>query len=107
MPIERIGESNDWSEFGFHDVTVEVPDCYMPILWKKTPKLIFPTGIFRGVYFSEEIKLAVSQGARVLKHHRGEMFDSRTDFFEEYIKKLFKCALIMKRAHRSIFWARI
>lgn len=93
LPTEHLGPSSNWEEFGFHDVTVEVPPCYVPILWVKTPKLIFPTGIFRGVFFSEELRLAVSQGARILRHHRGEAFTKTTDLFSEYIGEAYKMRL--------------
>lgn len=93
LPLEYIGESNDFTEFGFHDVTVQVPECYIPILWHKSPKLIFPTGIFRGTYFSEEIKLAISQGAKILKYHKGMHFSREIDFFKEYIENAYKMRL--------------
>lgn len=86
LPVEHVGASHDAFDFGFHDCTVRVPDCYMPILWKKTTKLIFPTGTFRGTFFSEELKLAVEQGAVILKHHRGEKFTKETDLFKTYIE---------------------
>lgn len=87
LPVELIGPSSSIEDFGFHDVTVVVPECYVPILWKKTPKLIFPTGEFRGVYFSEEIKLAVEMGAKIIKHHKGFKFSERADIFSEYIER--------------------
>lgn len=90
LPVEHLGPSNDIADFGFHEVTVQVPECYVPILWKKTPKLIFPTGTFRGCYFSEELKLAVEMGAKIIKHHRGMKFSERTDIFSEYIATAFK-----------------
>lgn len=93
LPVEYICESRDPFEFGFHDVTVEVPETYMPILWVKTPKLIFPTGRFRGVYFSEELKLAVEQGARIIKHHKGYHFSERSDLFTDYINDCYQLRL--------------
>jgi len=93
LPVERKRASNNWEEFGFHDVTVEVPECYIPILWKKTPKLIFPTGTFRGTFFSEELKLAVECGARILRHHRGEHFSSSPDLFRELVESCYRLRL--------------
>ena len=89
LPIELIGISHDPFEFGFHDITVTVPDTYMPVLWVKTPKLVFPTGTFRGVYFSEEIKCAVRNGARIESHHGGFAFTKRDDCFSTYIRTLY------------------
>jgi len=93
LPTEHIGPSSTVDDFGFHDVTVEVPDCYLPVLWTKTPKLIFPTGIFRGTFFSEELKLAIANGARVITHHRGEAFTSSNDLFSEFISTAYQMRL--------------
>lgn len=93
LPVEHLRASNNIEDFGFHEVTVEVPECYVPVLWTKTPKLIFPTGTFRGVYFSEELRLAIECGARIVKHHRGEKFSARSDLFEEYIAECYKWRL--------------
>lgn len=92
IPLERIGSAHDAFQFGFHDVTVKVPDgIHIPILYHKiNGKLYFPTGTFRGVYFSEELKLALSQGAKILKYHRGERFTESEDIFTEFIKNLYR-----------------
>lgn len=93
LPTEHLGPSHRIEEFGFHDVTVEVPECYIPILWVKTPKLVFPTGRFRGVFFSEELKLAVINGAKIIKHHRGEAFTKTDYLFTEFIENAYKMRL--------------
>ena len=91
LPVEWIGAAKDIDDFGFHDVTVQVPECYIPILWKKLEKkLIFPTGIFRGKYFNREIQLAISQGAKIIKYHGGHRFTSSTDLFRDYVTGCFK-----------------
>jgi hypothetical protein len=38
-------------------------------------KLIFATGIIIGVYITEEIKLAISQGAKILLIKKSLLFD--------------------------------
>lgn len=93
IPTEHLGSSSSVEDFGFHDVTVHVPESYLPILWVKQPKLLFPTGVFRGVFFSEELKLAIKCGARILKHHRGERFTQTTDLFTEFIETAYKMRL--------------
>lgn len=96
LPIERVSPSTDPSQFGFHDVTVRVPDCYLPILWTKNNekrKLIFPTGTIRGVFFSEELKCAIQNGARVLKFHRGERFTQDSHVFSEFIDTFYQLRL--------------
>lgn len=90
LPTEHIGPTRDFTDFGFHDVTVTVPESFLPILWVKQPKLIFPTGTFRGTFFSEELKLAVEQGAKILKHHRGELFTETRDLFTDFIAEAYQ-----------------
>lgn len=51
----------------FLEVEVYCPNIHIPLLPYRTPegKLIFPTGYFSGVYFSEEIKEALSLGYKI------------------------------------------
>lgn len=94
IPGEIITKSDDPLDFGFHDVTVKYPDTYLPVLpFKRDKKLIFPVGIFRGVWFSEEIKLALQEGAEILEHHQGYLFTKETDIFSEYINRFYKIRL--------------
>lgn len=90
IPCEYLGPSRDPFEFGFHEVTVDVPDCYIPTLWIQTPKLIFPTGVIRGTFFSEEIKAAVQNGAKLVKHHFGQRFTESTELFGPYVERLYQ-----------------
>lgn len=85
LPIEYLGRASDVTEFGFHDVTIFVPDMYIPPLPLRREKLFFPCGTFRGVFFSEEIKAAILLGAKVITYHSGETFSETNDMFNEYI----------------------
>lgn len=98
MPREHIGSTNDAFDFGFHDVTVSVPETYIPVLPHKfeqdgAQKLLFPVGEFRGIFFSEELKLACESGARILKHHRGEHFSEDKTLFQDYIDYFYNMRL--------------
>lgn len=86
IPIEYLGEASDYTDFGFHKVTIKVPEMHIPPLpIKYENKLIFPTGEITGIFFSEEIKLAISTGCKLIKYHYGEEFSQEFDFFREYI----------------------
>lgn len=93
LPCEFVSESKDVSDFGFHKVTIQVPECHIPILWVKTPKLIFPTGVITGTFFSEEINLALRHGAKILKFHEGCQFSKSENLFKEYINTLYALRL--------------
>lgn len=85
LPIEYLGRASDVTDFGFHDVTMYVPEMYIPPLPLRREKLFFPCGTFRGVFFSEEIKAAILLGAKVIKYHSGETFSETNNIFNEYI----------------------
>lgn len=90
LPIEYLGRSHDHHEFGFHDVTVFVPEMYIPPLPYRREKLFFPTGVFRGVFFSEELKQAELMGVKIVKYHHGERFAQTYGFFDEYVEFFYK-----------------
>jgi len=86
LPVEYYAPSRNFEVFGYHDVTVHAPEMYIPILpVKMNGKLCFPCGEFRGVFFSEELKLAVKHGYKILAHHRGERFLEYKGFFDDYV----------------------
>jgi len=85
LPHHYMGPTKDVDEFGFHSITAYVPKDSFPILWSKTPKLIFPTGYITGTFFSEEIKLAVANGAKIIRHHEGHHFLSSDLLFKEFV----------------------
>lgn len=77
----------------FADVTVEVPEMYIPPLPYKCPKrrkLIFPTGIFRSVYSSIELEYAEKLGVKVKKIHEVLTCKSGGKIFSEFIRDLYK-----------------
>lgn len=77
--------------FGFLEVTVCVPeDEYMPLLGIKLEgRLTYPTGTFITTVFSEELKLAISEGVKVEKVHSALKFE-RGRIFKKYINTLYK-----------------
>lgn len=92
FPTEMRGESTQLSDrLGFFDCDITAPDNYIPILpTRHDRKLIFANGTFRGVFYSEELKLALEHGYQINKIHRGiEFFESR-DLFSEYIDYWFE-----------------
>lgn len=94
MPCEWIGTTLDYSRFGFFDVTVQSPELFVPILpIKIEKKLIFPNGIFRGVFFSEELKCALVHGYKIVDVHAGHEFTKASDLFTEYVDHFYKIRL--------------
>jgi hypothetical protein len=83
---------------GFYDVTVEVPEMWIPPLGTvakigKSEKFIFPTGIFRGTWSTLELEYARTLGVKILKVHRGLLFHSGGEIFRPYIEKLYAMRL--------------
>lgn len=74
--------------FGFVLCKCEVPsDLYRPVLpFKKGGVVIYPTGEFEGVYFSEELKYAQSKGYKITPKcgytfERGRPFTTFMEYF--------------------------
>jgi len=81
----------DLEGMGFHEVYVDVPEgMYLPVLWKKSPKFIFPTGRFWGVFSTPELRFAIDRGARVVRHRKSAMFNSGGFLFREFVTDLYE-----------------
>lgn len=96
FPVRLKKETNkfDDSQMGFYEVTVNVPDMYIPPLGSvfsdgNWGRFIFPTGTFRGFWTSEELKYAMSLGVKILKVHKGLVFSSGGHIFKDYIEHLY------------------
>jgi hypothetical protein len=80
--------------FGFAYAEVTAPsDLKIPVLAIKaeingTEKLIFPTGTFKSVFFSEELKYAVKLGYEV-KLIRALSFEKSENLFSEYVHNFY------------------
>lgn len=91
LPIEYIQDVSDFGEFGFYDLELKAPDMYIPVLPMKIEnKLIFPTGDIKGVFFSEEIKAALSCDYKITKFNRGMEFSKSSEFFSDYVNYWYK-----------------
>lgn len=74
---------------GFYSVTVE-SHLELPILPFRdvhTGKLIFPNGIFSGLYWYEELQLFEENGGIILKYHWSVEFDKMGKPFKDFAEK--------------------
>jgi hypothetical protein len=92
---EITGEPPDrfWrTHIGFIEADVYVPEhIHIPVLPVRdggTGKLIFPVGKLRGVWESEELQLAIREGAEVRRWGRSVWFVAMP-IFEEYVRNLY------------------
>lgn len=96
------------NEMGFYDVTVTVPKMHIPPLGTiadvggKSEKFIFPTGTFRGVWTSEELKYAKSLGVSIDRVHKGILFHSGGPIFREFIDTLYEKRAEAKKKGDSV-----
>jgi len=84
--------------FGFLEVEVTCPDnLYIPYLSKrdKLRGLISPVGKWTDVYFSEEIKYALTLGYQ-FKYIRGYKFAKREKVFTKYVDALYSLRIAHK-----------
>nr|NP_150321.1 orf117 [Spizellomyces punctatus]AAK84250.1 orf117 [Spizellomyces punctatus] len=87
--------------FGFFRVEVTTPNnLHIPFLGTKikledgSERLIYPKGVFRGVYFSEELNHAISLGYKIRVYggyvfERGRPFDAFIDHYYHMKKNLY------------------
>lgn len=103
FPTNFKCETLTWYEdkMGFYECEIEVPkDMYLPPLpvvekVGRSSKLVFPTGKFKGVYTTEEIKYARSLGVKI-KTGKGMLFENGGPIFRQYIDDLYKMRLEAK-----------
>jgi DNA polymerase type B, organellar and viral len=90
------------SVFGFFLAEIECPDTIQhPILpYKHNGSTIFPHGKFKGVYFSEELKVAVSLGYNVTLISGYEF--SKVDLFSSFVEHFYQIKKISYGAEKFI-----
>lgn len=80
----------DLDRLGVTEATVK-SDLPIPVLpLRREGKLIFPNGVFRGVWTNAELNYAVECGVRVLKIHRGISFPYTIKPFEDFVTTLYE-----------------
>lgn len=91
-PVPAKIESLD-TFFGFVECTVDVPlHLNYPVLPIRHPKdrgQYMLRGSIKGMWFSEELKYAVSLGCRILEYGGGWAFD-KGDLFSDFVTKYFQ-----------------
>ena len=81
--------------FGFVKVDVYCPSTVeRPLLpTKYKGKTIFPTGMWSGIYFSEELKFASKNGYKI-EVYKGYTFNKVSNGFDEFIDHFYKIKAI-------------
>jgi len=78
--------------FGFLDATVQVDtNLYLPPLplySLEDQMLIAPTGVFRAIFFSEELRIALAHGTQIKEIHQALQFQPKV-IFKDFIEKIF------------------
>ena len=94
--------------FGFALVKVTVPESLnIPVLplyvkIEGVDRLVFPTGSFKGYYFSEELKYAESLGCKIELIEAWE-FQKGNNVFNDYIEPLFELKRTGNKDERDVF----
>jgi hypothetical protein len=108
FPAEFQGWTNEYYDdcFGIYDIIIRCPKMDKPLLATKCPKtdkLIFPVGVFRGVYTNVEINKAIELGYEILEVKTGALFDCAGYYFKEYIEFFYNKRLETKDEAEKIF----
>lgn len=90
IPVRYLGQSKKFrtKDYGFVEATITTPETYVPCLPVHLEKLYFPVGNIRGVWTSEELRMAESRGTVIHKIHQAYYFETDT-IFSEYVQKLY------------------
>lgn len=93
VPLGLKRMSKDITPMSFNKVRVSVPkDEYFPLLWSKTilkNKIIFPTGVFEGVFPGIELLEAEKLGVKILKVYKGMEFENGGKLFKNYVTDIY------------------
>lgn len=93
--IDFVKECMHRGFFVFADVTVNVPDMFIPPLpYRYKGKLIFPTGYFRTCVAQPELEIALEMGV-VKKVHEIEIYYAK-EIFKEFVEKYYTLRKIDK-----------
>lgn len=88
------------SLFGFIEAYVECPPHisrpFLPYRNKKDDTLLFPSGKFVGVFYSEELKFARDLGYTIMPL-RGYLFDKKPSPFAGFVSEIYESRLESKR----------
>lgn len=104
--------------FGFLHVNVEAPpDIYFPILpIRPDPTesatvaevgIIYPIGTMKGVFFSEELKYALSHGYKILEFYEGYHFLDQSIVFDGFVELIYKKRIDSSSDIEAKFWKRM
>jgi hypothetical protein len=107
LPIRLIGhcEGNHyhknrmgaWKAEIFVPPEIKIPPLPIKhVFADRTEKLIFPTGLVKGVWSTYEIEYAKSLGCEVKKIHEGYTFENGGKIFKKYINALYAMRLKAK-----------
>lgn len=94
VPLGLKRMSKEVTPMSFIKARVSVPkDEYFPLLWSKSllkNKIIFPTGVFEGVFPGIELLEAEKYGVKILKVYKGIEFENGGKLFKNYVHDLYE-----------------
>lgn len=85
IPVKILNPSWD-NKPGFYFIKVK-SNIHLPILPYRceiTGKLLFPNGVFQGVYWYEEISLFLQEGGQIIEIYWGMLYDSMGKIFIDF-----------------------
>jgi hypothetical protein len=101
--IKEVGIEKKIEE-GFYDVDIVSNDMNIPVLPFRSEegKLLFPNGVWRGVYWYEELMLFLEEGGKIDKIHKIIKFEKKGRPFVEFVEYFRR--LRKKSEFNNVFW---
>lgn len=85
-----ITDNFDTNKQGFYDVEIQSEDMYIPILPHHnnySHKLMFTNGVFRGVYWFEELNYFLMNGGKINKIYSAIVYDEFDYIFNNFVSE--------------------
>ncbi|MCI0562131.1 MAG: hypothetical protein MN733_26895, partial [Nitrososphaera sp.] len=93
-------------EYGIADVTIAVSECVVaPLPFRDSAaRVLFPTGVIRGVWTVHEIRDALAHGAKLIKLHACQGANSGSRYYTEFVQTCYERRLDSKSPAEKLFW---
>lgn len=98
-PLDIVNESYIYDKEGISEVTIDVPETYIPTLpYRHNDKLYFPVGTLRGYWTHIELRHAIKNGAKIKEVHSMLYADETCNPFISWVDTLYHERLRLKAA---------
>jgi hypothetical protein len=98
-PLSVVDEKYIHENEGVSEITIDVPNCYIPPLpYRHAGKLFFPVGTLKGYWTHVEIRKALQLGCKLLEIHSTVYSEDTCTPFVDWVSDLYALRLKLKQS---------